>query len=96
MPRMTRMTIVIKGSDQWVGTTTILILAEAALETVPADIANHPAVTGHARRLGLKTSRTLLDRSYHHAAMKGLSENWKRDEWFQGTGWPRDRKRLFP
>jgi rRNA small subunit pseudouridine methyltransferase Nep1 len=35
-------------------------------------------VINHARRLGFKTSETLLDRSYHHAAMKGLEEGWKR------------------
>lgn len=54
------------------------MLAEAALETVPADVTGHPAVTSHARKLGVKASETLLDRSYHHAAMKGLQENWKR------------------
>lgn len=45
---------------------------------MPAEIANHPAVTSRARKLGLKASETLLDRSYHHAAMKGLPESWKR------------------
>lgn len=54
------------------------MLAESALETVPAEIASHPAVSGRARKLGLKASETLLDRSYHHAAMKSLDENWKR------------------
>lgn len=54
------------------------MIAEAAIETVPAEIANHPAVASRARKLGLKASETLLDRSYHHAAMKGLQENWKR------------------
>lgn len=54
------------------------MIAEAALETVPAEIAGHPAVSSRARRLGLKASETLLDRSYHHAAMKGLQESWKR------------------
>lgn len=55
-----------------------LIIAEAALETVPDEIVRHPSVINHARRLGLKASETLLDRSYHHAAMKGLKEGWKR------------------
>lgn len=54
------------------------MLAEAALETVPSEIAGHPAVSSRARKLGLKAPETLLDRSYHHAAMKGLEESWKR------------------
>jgi rRNA small subunit pseudouridine methyltransferase Nep1 len=45
---------------------------------VPAEITDHPAVIGRARRLSIKASETLLDRSYHHAAMKGLQESWKR------------------
>ncbi len=55
-----------------------LIIAEAALETVPNEIVRHPSVINHARKLDLKASETLLDRSYHHAAMKGLKESWKR------------------
>lgn len=54
------------------------MLAEAAIETVPAEISGHPAVVSRAHKLGSKASETLLDRSYHHAAMKGLEENWKR------------------
>ncbi|AFU57066.1 putative ribosome biogenesis protein [Candidatus Nitrososphaera gargensis Ga9.2] len=57
---------------------TTLIIAEAALETVPCEIINHPAVRNHARRLGLKPSETLLDRSYHHAAMSKLQDNGRR------------------
>lgn len=60
-------------------TTTIsLIVAEAALETVPDEIAGHPAVKRHAQRLGLRPSEILLDRSYHHAAMKKLLNERKR------------------
>lgn len=47
-----------------------LILAEASLERVPAHLRNHPAVKAHAARLGRDPGETLLDRSYHHAAMK--------------------------
>ncbi|HEX6067244.1 MAG TPA: ribosome biogenesis protein [Nitrososphaera sp.] len=54
------------------------MLAEAALETVPAEIAGHPAVSSRAHKLGSKAIEILLDRSYHHAAMKNLEENWKR------------------
>lgn len=45
---------------------------------MPSEIAGHPAVSSRARKLGSKASETLLDRSYHHAAMKNLEENWKR------------------
>lgn len=55
-----------------------LAIAEASLETIPREIANHPSVINHARRLGRKPSEILLDRSYHHAAMKSLKFNWKR------------------
>jgi rRNA small subunit pseudouridine methyltransferase Nep1 len=58
--------------------TITLIIAEAALETVPREIANHAAVKNHARRLGLKPSEILLDRSYHHAAMGKLHNSSKR------------------
>lgn len=54
------------------------MIAEAAIERVPAEIVNHSAVASRARKLGLKASETLLDRNYHHAAMKGLQESWKR------------------
>lgn len=58
--------------------TITLIIAEAALETVPREIAGHAAVRNHARRLGLKPSEVLLDRSYHHAAMGRLQDSSKR------------------
>jgi rRNA small subunit pseudouridine methyltransferase Nep1 len=58
--------------------TLTLIIAEAALETIPNEIANHAAVRNHARRLQQKSSELLLDRSYHHAAMKRLPNSLKR------------------
>lgn len=45
---------------------------------MPSEISGHPAVSSRARKLGAKASETLLDRSYHHVAMKGLEESWKR------------------
>jgi rRNA small subunit pseudouridine methyltransferase Nep1 len=45
---------------------------------VPREIAGHAAVKNHARRLGLKPSEILLDRSYHHAAMGKLEDGNKR------------------
>ena len=58
--------------------TITLIIAEAALEIVPDEIARHPVVRNHSRRLQQKSSEILLDRSYHHAAMKRLPNSWKR------------------
>ncbi|MGH9954393.1 MAG: ribosome biogenesis protein [Nitrososphaera sp.] len=55
-----------------------LIIAEAALETIPDEIAGHAAVRNHSRRLQQKSSEILLDRSYHHAAMKRLPDSLKR------------------
>jgi rRNA small subunit pseudouridine methyltransferase Nep1 len=54
------------------------VIAEAALECVPEEIASHPAVSNRARKLCHKPEETLLDRSYHHAAMKRLPDSWKR------------------
>jgi rRNA small subunit pseudouridine methyltransferase Nep1 len=51
----------------------IFILAESALELVPKEVANHPSVAKYAEKLGKKPTEILLDRSYHHEAMKRLS-----------------------
>ncbi len=56
----------------------ILVLAEAALETVPKDLWSHPAVRRHAKRHGKPPGSLLLDRSLHHSAMRRLGENEKR------------------
>jgi len=55
-----------------------LILAEAALESVPKSIAEHPSVLAHAERRGRKPNEILLDVSYHYAAMRGLKQFEKR------------------
>jgi len=54
-----------------------LIIAEAALETVPQSIAKHPSVVRHAERKNKPAGEMLLDRSYHHSAMLKL-ENAER------------------
>lgn len=54
-----------------------LIIAEAALETVPKLIAKHTSVVRHAERKGKPAEEILLDRSYHHSAMLKL-ENAER------------------
>jgi len=55
-----------------------LVLAESALETVPEELWSHPSVR-RCSKLHRKHQRfLLLDRSYHHAAMKRLEQNVKR------------------
>ena len=49
-----------------------LVLAESALEIVPEQLRRHPAVASSARRLGRSPDSTLLDVSWHHAAMSRL------------------------
>ena len=56
----------------------ILVIVEAAVELVPEEIRGHPSVRAEARRRGKRVDEIRLDRSYHHAAMKDLPENWKR------------------
>jgi rRNA small subunit pseudouridine methyltransferase Nep1 len=56
----------------------ILVLAEAALETVPETLWSHPAVRRHSKRQRKPPSHLLLDRSLHHQAMKRLNDNLKR------------------
>jgi len=55
-----------------------LIFVETALEIVPIEIQNHPAIISLARKRKKKPSEILLDRSYHHSAMKKLKESYKR------------------
>ena len=55
-----------------------LIIAEAALETVPKSIAKHPSVVKQASKIGKRADEMLLDRSYHHSAMLKLKDTWKR------------------
>lgn len=55
-----------------------LILAESALETIPQEIWVHSAVKRYAKKRRKNPNFLLLDRSYHHAAMKKLEHNEKR------------------
>lgn len=55
-----------------------LILAESALETVPAPMQRHSSVRSHARKLGRRPSEILLDNSWHYAAMRGAENEIKR------------------
>jgi rRNA small subunit pseudouridine methyltransferase Nep1 len=56
----------------------ILILAEAAIETVPQSLWEQPTVRRHAKKRGKPARFILLDRSYHHGSMKKLDGNLKR------------------
>jgi len=55
-----------------------LILAESALETIPESLWNHPVIKKLSQTRRRHPSRILLDRSYHHTAMKNLENNEKR------------------
>ncbi len=55
-----------------------VILAEAAIELVPEEIAQHPQVQRDAKRLGKKAQEMLLDSSRHWEAMAALDERQKR------------------
>jgi len=56
----------------------VLVLAEAALETVPKELWGHPSVRNHSKRQRKPAQQLLLDRSLHHQAMKRLDDNLKR------------------
>jgi len=49
-----------------------LILAESSIERMPTQLAKHPSVIAHARRKRKDPSSLILDRSYHHSAMRML------------------------
>lgn len=55
-----------------------LIIAEAALETIPRSIWNHPVIIKDALKRSKDPKEILLDRSYHHKAMVKVNNSWKR------------------
>lgn len=55
-----------------------LILAESALEVVPKELWTHRAIRKCAREREKHPRSIVLDRSYHHSAMKELEMNEKR------------------
>jgi rRNA small subunit pseudouridine methyltransferase Nep1 len=55
-----------------------LVLVEAALETVPMGISDHPSVRRNAKRRKKRPEETLLNRSLHHRAMARLPEDHRR------------------
>jgi rRNA small subunit pseudouridine methyltransferase Nep1 len=56
----------------------VLILAESAVELVPPELVKHPSVSKLAEKRGKKPGEILLDRSYHHAAMRSLKDAERR------------------
>ncbi len=56
----------------------ILVLAEAALETIPEQLWSHPSVRSNSKRQRKPPKQLLLDRSLHHSAMVQLDDNKKR------------------
>lgn len=56
----------------------ILIIAESALEAIPQSIWNTPVIQKYAMKKGMKPCQLILDRSYHHSAMKKLKHSEKR------------------
>jgi len=55
-----------------------IILAESSLELIPKQMHNHPAITSYSKKFKKIPSKTLLDNSWHFAAMKGLKNEIKR------------------
>ena len=55
-----------------------LVFVEAALETVPPGILDHPSVRRNAKRRKKRPEETLLNRSLHHRAMGRIREDHRR------------------
>lgn len=55
-----------------------LVIAESALETIPQNLWTHPVVRRWAKAHHKHPQFILLDRSYHHTAMKKLQQSEKR------------------
>jgi rRNA small subunit pseudouridine methyltransferase Nep1 len=55
-----------------------LVLAESALETIPRQLWRHPLIRSYVEDRRKKAQFLLLDRSYHHAAMRNLLWGEKR------------------
>ena len=54
-----------------------IILVESSLELIPESMHNHPSVTSYSKKFKKIPSKTLLDNSWHFAAMKGLKNEIK-------------------
>lgn len=54
------------------------ILAESSLELIPRQMWRHNSVTSYCKKMGKDPSGTLLDNSWHFAAMRGIKDEIKR------------------
>ncbi len=52
-----------------------LVLAESSIERIPERLRKHPSVVAHAKKRGKDPSLLILDRSYHHSAMRTLEDS---------------------
>ena len=55
-----------------------VVLAESALEPIPRQLWKHPLIRKYVQKRGKDPEFLLLDRSYHHVAMKTLRDAEKR------------------
>lgn len=55
-----------------------LIIAEAELEKIPASIQHHPQIKSYAKKRNKPATQLLLDSSYHHTAMKKITDGSRR------------------
>ena len=55
-----------------------LVIAEAALELVPASLVDHPVIVKSAKKRGKNPESILLDSNFHHTAMKNLEDAYRR------------------
>ena len=55
-----------------------LVLAESALELVPASLVDHPVIVKSAKKRGKPPEKMLLDSNFHHTAMRKLKDANKR------------------
>tara|TARA_B100000029_G_scaffold385108_1_gene380727 strand:- start:298 stop:966 length:669 start_codon:yes stop_codon:yes gene_type:complete len=55
-----------------------IILVESSLELIPKEMYAHPSVRSYSKKFKKNPSKTLLDNSWHFAAMKGLQNEIKR------------------
>lgn len=58
--------------------TLTVVLADAAMQIVPDEIRSHPQIRQYADRRGKVPEEVLLDRAFHHSAMKRLSRSRQR------------------
>jgi len=55
-----------------------LVIADAEVETVPAEIADHRVIRWHARQRGRRPTEIILNSGLHHAAMRRLPDGDRR------------------